>query len=222
MFRLDEDLTAFHRTALSSPKHRWIVRLGAGRLLRAPTVFEDMVKTICTTNCTWSLTTLIVRNLVNSLGYGMQDEVRSFPDAGSLAGSSERFLRNEIKAGYRSPYLLELANRVVSGKLHPEEWRSGERPTGEVLRELLSVKGIGPYAAQNMLRLLGHYEFLALDSWVRSKYYSLYHEGRPVKDRTIERSYVRYGRWKGLIFWMEMTKDWHDEKFARGPRQSEQ
>ncbi len=45
MFRLDEDLSGFyalvHKDELS-----WCA-LGAGRMLRAPTVFEDVVKTIC-------------------------------------------------------------------------------------------------------------------------------------------------------------------------------
>jgi N-glycosylase/DNA lyase len=215
MFRLDEDLSGFHRTASRSSRHRWIARHRAGRLLRAPTVFEDMVKMICTTNCTWSLTTIMVQNLVNALGSVSREGWRTFPDAYSVAGAGERFLRNEVKTGYRSPYLLELAGLVASGKLDPEQWRSSTRPPGETLKELLSVKGIGPYAAQNMLKLLGHYDFLALDSWVRSKYYSLYHRGRTVKDRTIESRYARYGRWKGLVFWMEMTKDWHDAKFSR-------
>jgi 3-methyladenine DNA glycosylase/8-oxoguanine DNA glycosylase len=163
----------------------------------------------------------MTRNLVHALGTGTRDEWRSFPDAQTLAGSSERFLRKEVKTGYRSPYLLGLAERVASGKTDPEQWRSNSMPAVAVLKQLLAIKGIGPYAAQNLLRLLGHYDFLALDSWVRSKYYSLYHRGRPVKDRTIERNYARYGSWRGLIFWMEMTRDWHDEKFERDPRISE-
>lgn len=221
MLRVEEDFSGFHRATRRYPRYRWIARHAAGRLLRAPTVFEDMVKTICTTNCTWSLTTIMVRNLVDSLGEGPQKEWRSFPDAGALAGASERFLRDEVKTGYRSPYLLALADRVASGKLKPEQWRDTRQPGSEVLKELLAVKGMGPYAAQNMLRLLGHYDHLALDSWVRSRYYSLYHGGRVVKDRTIEARYAPYGQWKGLIFWMEMTKDWYDEKFARNLPESE-
>ena len=221
MLRLDEDLAPFHAVALRSPQHRWIARMGAGRLLRAPTVFEDLVKMICTTNCTWSLTTMIVRNLVYLFGPTSKEGWRSFPRPEDLAGTSEKVLRKEVKAGYRSPYLIDLANRVASGEVDPEQWRTGEKTWSGILQELYSLKGIGPYASQNMLRLLGHYDFLGLDSWVRSKYYSLYHEGRAVKDGTIERRYARYGRWRGLLFWLEMTKEWHDEKFPRGPRELE-
>ncbi len=214
MFRLDEDFTDFHRTIGKIPAYRWIASMRAGRLLRAPTVFEDMVKMICTTNCTWSLTTLMTTNLVGLFGNASDNGFRGFPSATLLAGTTEQFLRREVKAGYRAPYLLQLADRVASGKLDPEQWRDPRIPTEELLKSLLAVKGIGPYAAQNVLRLLGRYDFLALDSWVRSKYYSLYHKGRSVKDRTIESRYSRYGEWRGLVFWMEMTRDWHDEKFS--------
>lgn len=50
MLRLDEDLSAFYATAAADPVLAWTVS-GAGRMLRSPTVFEDLVKTICTTSC---------------------------------------------------------------------------------------------------------------------------------------------------------------------------
>src|SRR5262249_27155542 len=53
MLRLDADLSAFYAVAGEDPDLAW-ARTGAGRILRSPTVFEDVVKTICTTNCTWS------------------------------------------------------------------------------------------------------------------------------------------------------------------------
>jgi 3-methyladenine DNA glycosylase/8-oxoguanine DNA glycosylase len=44
MFRLDDDLSAFYELVRDDPALDWCV-LGAGRMLRAPTVFEDVVKT---------------------------------------------------------------------------------------------------------------------------------------------------------------------------------
>jgi 3-methyladenine DNA glycosylase/8-oxoguanine DNA glycosylase len=44
MFRLDEDLSGFYELVREDDL-AWVV-LGAGRMLRAPTVFEDVVKTI--------------------------------------------------------------------------------------------------------------------------------------------------------------------------------
>ena len=44
MFRLDEDLSGFYEVACADADFAWCAN-GAGRMLRAPTVFEDVVKT---------------------------------------------------------------------------------------------------------------------------------------------------------------------------------
>lgn len=212
--RLDEDFSEFHKTARRHPEYRWIASSGSGRMLRSPTVWEDVVKMICTTNCTWALTKIMVTNLVNRFGTSFDSTRRAFPAPETIAGSREAVLRRDIKAGYRSPYLIELAERVASGKLDLESWRTSKASTDDLFKQMRNVKGIGPYAAGNLMKLVGHYDYLGLDSWVRAQYYKLHKKGRPVKDATIEKQYARYGRWRGLFFWLEMTRDWHDEKFT--------
>ena len=86
-------------------------------------------------------------------------------------------------------------------------------PTRALFDEMRTVKGIGPYAAGNLLKLAGRYDYLGLDSWVRGKYFELRRSGRPVKDSTIEKDYLQFGKWRGLLFWLEMTRDWHGDKF---------
>jgi 3-methyladenine DNA glycosylase/8-oxoguanine DNA glycosylase len=44
MFRLDEDLSRFYSLVAADGELSWCAS-GAGRMLRAPTVFEDVVKT---------------------------------------------------------------------------------------------------------------------------------------------------------------------------------
>ncbi len=51
MLRLEEDLSAFYTLAMRDPALRWATK-GGGRMMRGATVFEDVIKTICTTNCT--------------------------------------------------------------------------------------------------------------------------------------------------------------------------
>jgi 3-methyladenine DNA glycosylase/8-oxoguanine DNA glycosylase len=211
--RCEEDVSPFHREAQRYPHYRWIAKERSGRLLRAPTMFEDVVKMICTTNCTWALTTLMVTNLVNALGVKLDGYSPAFPTPGAIAGSTERFLRKEIKAGYRAPFLLELAGRTASGECNPEEWRTSTRATEDLFEEMRGVKGVGPYAAGNLLRLVGRYDYLGLDSWVRARYAALHRKGRPASDRGIERQYAQYGTWRGLFFWLEMTRHWHEDKF---------
>jgi 3-methyladenine DNA glycosylase/8-oxoguanine DNA glycosylase len=213
-FRLDEDFTGFHAVTRRHPRYRWIGTAGAGRMLRSPTVFEDIVKMICTTNCSWALTTIMVKNLVQQYGEEWDNHRCSFPVAAALAGATEKDLRKDIRAGYRAPYLLSLAEEVASGKRDVESWRKSTLPTEELFSALQHIRGVGPYAAGNLLKLLGRYDYLGLDSWVRGQYAAMYARGRTVKDTTIERRYRQYGKWRGLFFWLEMTRYWHDKEFS--------
>lgn len=211
ILRLDDPLEDFYRLTDVDERLMWVSSCKAGRLLRSPTVFEDMVKTLCTTNCSWALTKNMVRNLVDLLGDG-SGKVKSFPDAKALASVSEKFYRGEIRAGYRSPYFLELAESVASGELDPESWLVTDIPTSELKKEIKSVKGFGEYAADNLLKLLGRYDGLALDSWLRSQFYKKHNREKVCADKKIERHYKSYGEWKGLAIWCDMTERWFDEK----------
>ena len=111
MFRLDDDLSEFYQAVEAEPEFAWIANEGAGRLLRSPTVFEDLVKMICTTNCSWALTEKMVNGLVNELGVQSVDGRKSFPSAEAMAQESVKFFKDKIRAGYRAPYLKELAQR---------------------------------------------------------------------------------------------------------------
>lgn len=68
MLRLDEDLSDFYQLCSGEQLLQKKVVNGRGRLLRSPSLFEDIVKTICTTNTTWSQTVGMARRLVGCLG----------------------------------------------------------------------------------------------------------------------------------------------------------
>ena len=213
MFRTEESFEEFYAESKKYPRYRWIAKKGAGRLLRCPTAFEDVVKMICTTNCSWALTQIMVKALVTKLGTHIHGDVFSFPAPEAIAARSESFLRKEIRCGYRAPYLLELSRNIASGKMAVEEWRISEAPTEELFKHVRTVKGVGPYAAGNILKLLGRYDYLGLDSWCRGKFYELFKKGKKVKDSTIEKYYAPFGKWRGLFLWMDVTKDWHTREF---------
>jgi N-glycosylase/DNA lyase len=176
--------------------------------LRSPIVWEDLIKTICTTNCSWALTKKMVGNLVELLGVAASDGRKAFPTPSAMAAQPEKFYRDEIRAGYRSPYFVELSERVASGKLDVEGWLNSDLPTAELKKQLKGVKGVGDYAAENLLKLLGRYDGLALDSWLRGQFYKTHNNGRVCKDKKIERHYVKFGDWKGLAIWCDMTERW--------------
>ena len=210
MFRLDYSLDEFYSLCGKEKHLRWVPAIGAGRMLRSATVFEDTVKMICTTNCSWALTKIIINNLTTKLGSHIGNEIYSFPTPEVLASKTEKWLRKETSSGYRAPYLLELSKRIASGKLSVEHLRSESMTTEELYTFLRSIKGIGHYAAGNLLKLLGHYDYLGIDSWIRSQFSEIYKNGRRVSDTAIEKHYERYGKWRGLVCWMEMTKHWHE------------
>src|SRR5262249_44753709 len=154
---------------VARPDLTWVRAAGAGRLMRSPTVFEDLIKMIATTNCSWALTRVIVGALVVRLGEAAPCGTRLFPTPAAMAGARPAFYRDTAGAGYRGEALRELARRVVSGELDPEAWLDPARPTTAIREQLLAVRGAGPYVADNMLKLLGRYDGLGIDSWCRRK-----------------------------------------------------
>jgi N-glycosylase/DNA lyase len=211
MFRLDEDLSEFYAIVREDPELDWCA-LGAGRMLRAPTVFQDVVQTICTTNTAWSGTRKMTRALVDNLGIEAPSGRRTFPSAEAMAAADEGFYRDVIRAGYRGPYLRQLATDVAEGTIDLEQLNDPELPDDEAAARLLALPGVGPYAAAHvMLTSLGRYSRLVLDSWTRPTYTKLSGARRALKDATIERRFKRYGDWAGLAFWLYLTRSWVDE-----------
>jgi N-glycosylase/DNA lyase len=218
MLRLDEDLSAFYAAAAADPQLAWCTS-GAGRLMRSPTVFEDLVKTICTTNCTWAATERMTHAIVDGLGEPAAGapERRAFPSPAAMADAGEAFYRDAARAGYRGAYLRDLAARVAEGRLDLEGLADPALPDAEAAERLLALQGVGPYAAAHMMMLLGRYRPLVLDSWTRPTYRRI--AGRPrVTDKGIERAFRRYGRFAGLAFWLTLTEHWLPSGAARPVR----
>ena len=202
---LDENLSDFYKLVGDDPELSWTA-VGAGRMLRAPTVFEDVIKTICTTNTAWSATRRMVTALVTNLGADGPAGRHAFPTAEAMAAADERFYREVVRSGYRGPYFRAIAADVAAGRLDLEALLDPELPDDEVEARLLALPGVGPYATAQILMLLGRYSRLILDSWSRPKYARL--TGRKASDKTIERRFRRYKRYAGLAFWLYVTRDW--------------
>ncbi len=214
ILRIDEDLSEFYALAAADPDLAWVTA-GAGRLLRSQTVYEDVIKTICTTNTAWGGTVRMVNAIVEHLGEpapGAPSEGpfgHAFPSPAAMAAAPESFYRDVARTGYRGPYLRSLAESVAGGEIDLEELASADPddlPDDEVAARLLALPGVGPYAAAHIMMLIGRYSRLVLDSWTRPKYASL--NGRKAKDTAIERRFRRYGRYSGLAFWLFLTRDW--------------
>jgi 3-methyladenine DNA glycosylase/8-oxoguanine DNA glycosylase len=211
MLGLDMDFSEFYSEARREPKLSRAEKKAQGRVLRCPTLFEDVVKTILTTNTLWGATRRMTANLVAQFGEPLPEDAsrKAFPTPERLARTTEARLRRETRLGYRAPYILELARSIASGALDLEVLKAGRLTTSELRKRLLAIKGVGNYAAANLLVILGRYDYLPIDSWALKMVSNEWHAGRPVTPVEVEAAFASWGKWKGLAYFVW---DWSELK----------
>lgn len=205
MLKLDEDLAHFYVRAQGNAGIWAQVQSGRGRLLRSPTLWEDVVKTIATTNVTWSNTCSMIERLVTHLGdpFPLVPDLRAFPTPDQVAAADPALFATEIRMGYRNAYVQQLAHEIVSGVRDLEELRRAELPATELKRELKSIKGVGDYAAHTLLMLLGHYGELAIDSELRAFVTGRYFPEESPTPKEMAAIYEDWADWKYLAYWFD-------------------
>ena len=215
IFGLNLDFSRFYAASRGEPKLAHAKKLARGRVLRSPTLFEDVIKTILTTNTLWTATKSMTRKLVDEFGEpaalsGVTSIARNaveaplgraFPTPEAIAASSPEFLKEKIRVGYRAPAIHQLAVRVASGAFDLESLKRSRLPTLELRKELLSINGVGPYAAANLLLILGRTDFIPIDSWALKLVSHEWYEGQPVTPKDVEKHFERWGEFKGIAFW---------------------
>ncbi len=191
-----EAIKAFHKS-----DRRW-KKSGRGRIFRSPTFFEDLIKTVTSCNVTWAVTVTMNRRLCEVINPG-------FPRPAQLARRRPAQLRTRCSVGYRDVRLIELGKMSVRGELDGAWFEDPANDDQIVYKRLLSLPGIGPYAAANMMQLVGRYSFLAIDSE------SLRH-GREVlclsgKDgpltKKLHKHYEPFGKDRFRSYWFELWTD---------------
>jgi len=209
MLRLDDDLAPFHAICRQHAGLRWAARRGGGRLLRSPTCFEDLMKLLFTTNTSWSATRTMTTRLVEACGDAAPSGRRVFPTPAQCLRDTA-FYRETVRVGYRAEAARQLARAFADGDLDDATLLA--TPTGAALGERLhALLGFGPYAVGQAMRLFGHYEELALDSWCRARLAELDGRKKPPTDRTVARRYARFRPYQGLALWLDLTAAWHGE-----------
>jgi len=221
MFGLDMDFARFYAAARGEPKLVHAKKRALGRVLRSPTLFEDVIKTILTTNTLWGATRNMTLKLVNEFGSSLSgglsnpessprgvskpeveaSVIKSFPTPEAIAASSPDVLKEKIRVGYRAPAIHELAVRVASGRFDLESLKTSELPTLELRKELLTINGVGPYAAANLLLIMGRTDFIPIDSWALKLVSHEWYKGKPVTSKEVEKHFEKWGEFKGLAFW---------------------
>lgn len=201
LFNLGQNLKPFYAQMSKTSGYEWISEKKVARLLASPTVWEDLVKTLLTTNTSWSNTLKMAERL------SALDPNGIFPSAQQLAQFSEDDLGEKAGLGYRNQYLYQLVQRVASGELDIESWRNLSSP--DLYKAVIDLQGFGDYAAGTVLRLLGHFDKLAIDSVARKAYEQVTGQA-PESDTDIRNYYDDFGDWRGLVLWMDCIRDEHE------------
>ena len=204
MLRLDEQLDGFYDLCRTTPDLQAALREGAGRCLRAPTLWEDVIKTILGTNVTWRQAVTMINRLA-ALGdvCPADPSLHAWPTPGQVVRAGERFLRDRVRAGYRSQYILEIARQQKSGEIDLDalDAASAGMSSEELFSALIRLKGVGKSSAHFLLSLLGHYDHIAVDSATFAYATRALFRGRRPTEAQIRRRFARFGKWQALAYW---------------------
>lgn len=213
MLRLDE--SDRHIAEFHSVDPRWKAS-GRGRLFRSPSMFEDVVKTVTSCNVTWPGTVQMNRRLCEVLGALDSSGITPFPSARRLAAARPQTLRARCRTGYRDVRLIELARLFRSGQIREEWFEDPSTPDDAVREALLELPGVGPYAAANIMQLLGRYAHLPLDTEsVRHGRTVLGMTGTPAQImRRVRDHFAPFGTHAFRSYWFEL---WEFYESRHGP-----
>lgn len=205
MLNMDWDLAPFYQAMRAHAGYEWLEAERCGRILIAPSLWENLAKVLLTTNCNWAQTINMTRRLCQlgpahpELGGG-----HAFPAPGRIAELDFAELAAAVRGGYRNAYLHELARKAASGALDLDGWLQLD---GEgFYRAVKSLKGFGDYAAATIVRLYGHFDRIAIDTACHAMFAALHNGGAKAGAADIQARYAIYGRWAGLVCWMDIMR----------------
>jgi 3-methyladenine DNA glycosylase/8-oxoguanine DNA glycosylase len=140
------------------PEAAALIERGGGRMLRGSSFYEDFINTVLTVNTSWSGTCRMVAALVAEPGDG------AFPRPQMLLDYGEDRLRERTKLGFRARTVVAATRRMLEdGAISP----SGEGVPERLEHDyLISLNGIGPYAAAHCRMLLHDFSRIPVDSSV--------------------------------------------------------
>lgn len=203
IFRLDENFEAFYAMGKKYQELAHLAEEKRGHLLRSPSLFEDVIKVILTTNTSWQQTIKMTNKLVEGLGETIltkdNQELKTFPTAEKVLEAGEDYLKEHVRVGYRSAYLIDAAEKTLDDTFDLESFKDPEKD----LNEIKTIKGIGPYAFSTLSMLLGEYETLPIDSVYRERVTNKYFDGIQPSKKKLIKVYDKWGDYKHLAYWFD-------------------
>jgi len=184
MLGLDDDLFLFYHLCSRDRDLAWVAEQHAAHVLRSPTVFEDLVKTLVVTQKA-KQAHAICQTLCDAFGSPTMLSRLAFPTEQQLALATEDMLAKELGLGSLGTMIHRLARRCADGQPHPETLRRHRPSISQALADddeelfddlvveelhwqervaelLLTLPGFGVRAVPKMLRLLGCFDLIEL------------------------------------------------------------
>ncbi|VVS91136.1 DNA glycosylase family protein [Desulfoluna spongiiphila] len=203
MLALDRETTAIkHLAEQTSEAYANLVTEGAGRLLIAPTVWENAVKALLTTNCSWALTRKMAEKICSDSFTGPAPSGRCpFPSPAEVNRYSAEEIKSLAPVGYRGAYLKALAHYFVATPGFEALLSGGTLRQAEARERISALKGFGEYARIHLMTLLGFYGEIPVDSVVRG-YMKAVHGVTDIPS-FLETQYGDWGAYRWWKFKME-------------------
>lgn len=205
MLAFGSDLTVFHALCRKHPRLTGVPTLGAGRILRCPSLWEELVKSICGTNVVWTQAVRMIDRICE-LGEPVPDGegACAWPGPAAILDAGENVLRERCRVGYRAGSIVSLAERIETGALDLGPAERGELEESELRELFLSIKGIGRATAAYLLLVSGYSREPTIDRSVYAYVAEAYFKGRRPEDAEIRAIYEPFGEWAGLAQWFDV------------------
>ena len=181
-------------------EYKSLILKGAGRLLKSSSIWEDTVKTLFTTNCTWALTKKMCeaacsKNFTKPTPNGKYP----FPSPLIFLQYEPEELQKLMPIGYRADYLWNIA-KSFSESLFFQGIDTNRYERHQVENAFKNLKGFGRYSTAHMLVLSGFFDFVPIDTDVISFLKNEYRVRKP--ESFIKRHYKKWGDqiWWGYKF----------------------
>ncbi|MBD3383620.1 hypothetical protein GF407_01725, partial [candidate division KSB1 bacterium] len=203
IFNLDLDLNPFYRICRKDPVLYSVISSGRGRLMRSESIYEDIFKSICSTNIQWKQAVKMINRIGRAGSQVTGSDYRCFPTPRQILDKGESFLKEQGRAGYRSRYLIDLCRRFLDNEPKALKAEKGELCAKTLKHYFLSFSGIGKTTARYLMALYGHFEEIAVDSLVISYLSKTVFDGKQPNEKQIHEYFSCYGKWAYLAYWME-------------------
>ncbi|MCR4317246.1 MAG: hypothetical protein NUW37_12985 [Planctomycetes bacterium] len=224
VLRLDFDLAEFYDLIRKEKVLGWVVKHGAGRILRGQDDASDVVKMIFQTNIAWKQAVKCINRVAAIApkpreGYFDEAggrELTSFPKLLDIANKGEAWLAEFGRVGYRAPFIVLSCTELSKPAKQKELEEMHSLDDKRLMKYLRTFQGIGKSSAASLMNLFGRYSELVIDSGSINCFQMKFGLSEPPTEKDVERHYARFGRWKSLVCWLEMVEHYRGVGAAKG------